>query len=484
MIVPIRRLALLVSLFSSSVLLFPLASAEPGAPSYAIVVQQEVHQDADWKAVCDALLAKHPGAELVTWKSDLSEALPALSKQHPVFTCFVAPCTKSGPDFVAEVHRITRRFDPDPYADTRWGILTGYDASAALELARFDQAITVTKVGAGTEFAMEMVEQGLWYDELVEHKTVQKLDPAAEPREAKCPSDTTQLLADILTDWKADLFITSGHGFKRGWQIGFRYKSGNFLSEDGKLFGKDTTGKRFEISSTHPRIYMPIGNCLIGCIDDKDAFAIAMMNSVGVKGMIGYTVPTWYGYAGWGILDTFVEQPGRYTLNEAFLANQHALVHRLESAFPGAMKHNPSPGSSARIPNKPSPAGVALGVGPNDARGLLHDRDVVAYYGDPALAARMAPRPCAYEQSLKQDGDIYTLTVTGKRGDKSFDAVNNNGSQRGGRPIIQFLPQRVRNVKVLAGSEWSPLITDDFILVPNPGKGESLTVSFRAETAG
>jgi hypothetical protein len=34
-------------------------------------------------------------------------------------------------------------------------------------------------------------------------------------------------------------------------------------------------------------------------------------------------------------LDYFVEQPGRYTFVEAFFANQHSLIDRLETNFPG-----------------------------------------------------------------------------------------------------------------------------------------------------
>ena len=74
----------------------------------------------------------------------------------------------------------------------------------------------------------------------------------------------------------------------------------------------------------------------MGHIDGPDAMALAFMNSAGVDQMIGYTVPTWYGYGGWGMLDYFVEQPGRFTLAEAFYANQQALIHRLETYFPGA----------------------------------------------------------------------------------------------------------------------------------------------------
>ena len=101
------------------------------------------------------------------------------------------------------------------------------------------------------------------------------------------------------------------------------------------MFGVDTRRKRFEIESTNPKVYLPIGNCLMGNINGPDAMALAWMNDVSVMQMIGYTKPTWFGYQGWGLLDYYVEQPGRYTMNEAFFANHHALIHRLsDSATP------------------------------------------------------------------------------------------------------------------------------------------------------
>ena len=43
-----------------------------------------------------------------------------------------------------------------------------------------------------------------------------------------------------------------------------------------------------------------------------------------------------------------------------------------------------------------------------------------------------------------------------------------NGSQRGGRPIIQFLPRRLEDARVIEGADLKPVITESFILVPNP----------------
>jgi zinc protease len=205
--------------------------------------------------------------------------------------------------------------------------------------------------------------------------------------------------------------------------------------------------------------------------------------------MAGYVLPTWYGYQGWGLLDYFVEQPGRFTLTEAFHANGIALMHRLTTSFPGAEKIE-SVDAMGRppkdvVPPAPTPAAAAAGLKAQDLRGLLFDRDNVAFYGDPAWAARMAPGKLNWEQRLTVAADgTHTFTVTPLAGAASWDAVNRNGSQRGGRPIVQYLPKRidVSKVKVLAGSDLNPVIADDFLLIPLPAKRETaLTLQFRAE---
>jgi zinc protease len=231
------------------------------------------------------------------------------------------------------------------------------------------------------------------------------------------------------------------------------------------MFGVPLDGERFGIQSDNPKVLLPIGNCLMGHIDGPDAMALAWLNSVGVRQMIGYTVVTWYGYGGWGVLDYFVEQPGRYTLTEAFHANHHALIYRLTTYF-DVPKSDFDASRPPRI--EPNTAGHQLGLTGNDARGLLWDRDAVAFYGDPAWTARMAPMENAYDQKLEVNGDTYTFTITPNRGADSFKPVNTNGAQRGWRPIVELLPRRIKDVKLVAGSDLNPVVTDDFILIPNP----------------
>jgi hypothetical protein len=417
--------------------LLALLAVAPGAIAgdYCVVVSEQTNQDPAWHEVVQALVDKH-AAEVLTFASSPIETLPQLQASHPRYTCFVATREEAGREFVATVHQLTRKLDADPYTDTFWGVLTGFDAANAQEIARYSTPLTVRKVASGTEVALEMCEQGLWYDELVKNKLVRK-EKGGRRQELRGPDDTTSALVASLNEFQPDLFVTSGHATERDWQIGFRYQNGFFKSESGQLFGEDTRQQRINIDSPNPKVYLPIGNCLMGHIDGPDAMALAWMNDAGVKQMIGYTVPTWFGYGGWGVLDYFVEQPGRYSLTEAFFANHQALLHSLET-------------------------------GTGEQRGLAFDRDVVAFYGDPKWEAKMSKADCAYDQSLTQAGDLYTLRITPNRGRDSFRPINVNGAQRGYRPIVIWLPHRIKPAQVISGAEFQPLITDDFVLIPNP----------------
>jgi hypothetical protein len=434
---------------------------------YVVVVSRSTRSDLEWNKVVDELVDKHL-AEVVVYETHINEALPALQKTFPRYACFVATSKEASRQMVADVHRMTRKLDDDPFADVLWGILTGYDAANALAIAKERIPLVIERVASGTELAMDRVTEGVWFCELQQHRMVRKA-PGEKPERLEGPGDTTALLAASLTDGKADLFVTSGHATERDWQIGFGYRNGSFQSKAGKLFGVDTRGEKIPIRSDNPKVYLPIGNCLMGHIDGQDAMALAFMNSAGVRQMVGYTVLTWYGYAGWGCLDYFVEQPHRYTFVEAFFANQHALIERLETNFPEISRVDIAPGTTLRTKFALSATAKRSGLTVQDGLGLLHDRDVVALYGDPAWSAKMATGTLSYEQTLTEVAKgVFSLVIKPLIGEKSFEPVNTNGSQRGWRPFVQMLPRRVKAIEIIEGKELAPVIMDDFVLVPNP----------------
>jgi hypothetical protein len=427
-----------------------ILAAVRAVPSYCIVVSKATGTDKAWSQVMSALGKKYPAAITIPYENDVRTVLTELKQVRPRYTCFVATPKEANRDFVAAVHQLTRAFDDDPYTDTFWGILTGYDAANALQIAQLKEPLTITKAAAGTEIVLAGCREATWYCELNAGKIVRKV-PGEGVKTEQGTADSTANIVNTLNESAPDLFVTSGHATERDWMIGFSYRNGFFKSSSGQMFGEDTKKQRLELNSPNPKVYLAVGNCLMGNIDGPDAMALAWMNDCGVKQMVGYTVPTWYGYGGWGLLDYFVEQPGRYTLTESFFANQAALIHALET-------------------------------GSGDRRGLQYDRDTVAFYGDPAWEARMSAGDCWYEQSLVERNGEYVFTVTPKHGAESFHPVNKNGSQRGWRPIVQFLPQRLSDIKIISGEQWKPVVTDDFLLLPNPREcpaNEKIEIVFR-----
>ncbi len=69
----------------------------------------------------------------------------------------------------------------------------------------------------------------------------------------------------------------------------------------------------------------------MGHMIDEGSLACAWMHSAGVRQMLGYIVPTWYGYGGWGVHKYFTRLPGWFSFAEAFYANMQALLFQLST---------------------------------------------------------------------------------------------------------------------------------------------------------
>ena len=434
-------------------------------PGYAIIASPQVLDDAEWAKVVESLKTKRSeDFNVVVIRRETDDAAFAeLAKIFPQYACFVVKPEEATKANLATIWQGTRALDDDPYGDVIWGIITGYDAADALRMTQTEDRPT-TKVAAGTSIALQYFNEGIAYDELKKNlKRVKK--PGAAPEITNdAPDDTTRAIAESLDG--AQLFVASGHATQGNWMIGYAYKNGFFISQNGKLLGKPSTGEEpFEITASGSKIYLASGNCLIGDINGKDAMALALIRSVNVDQMVGYVVPTWFGYMGWGVQDYYIEQPGRFTLAEAFFANNQALLSLLEEAEAAET-------GAVATPSK-LPKGAKLSA--NYVRGLLYDRDVVALYGDPAWRNALAEQESGWAQTLKSektdDGrTLWTFTVEPKRGDQSFELVDYNGSERGWRPFFQLFPTRVADPQIVSGAEFNPVVVDNFILVPQTEK--------------
>lgn len=449
-----------------------------GESDYAVLVRKATYDDTKWREVVDALVKKHK-AVVIVYPNNPRDAIDELSAVFPKYACFVRQPTRAGRRFVVSVHRLTRQLDSDPYTDVIWGILTGYEAADALRIVQEEKPLKIKRAAAGCGLDLKSFKEGAWYSESKQGVMWERLKGKA-PQEKACPPDTTESLVTELNDNKPGLFVTSGHATERDWQIGYSYKNGQFRCEKGQLYGLDTRNKRFNINSPNPKVYSPSGNCLMGHINGREAMALAWMRTGGVRQMTGYVVSTWFGYMGHGVNTYFINFQGQHTFAESFFFNNQALLARLEREFPGSLEKNIDTFNIETDRNLLNRLAGELKVKSKDELGLLWDRDTVAFYGDPAWEARVAKA---------REPDVYTkLTYRRLKGDRlQFEfALTPKRDGKFARPPAAFLPFRVKDVKLDTDSKFSPVVTDNFILLPTSTefkKNKRVRVKFTAKRA-
>jgi len=232
---------------------------------------------------------------------------------------------------------------------------------------------------------------------------------------------------------EVDLIVTSAHASYADWNPGYNYKDDRFLiGEQGNIWVLDHEDDHIKgrVDSTNPKAYIGVGNCQMGRIKDaRRSMALAWMHSGGVRQHFGYTVDTWYGFAGWGIIDHLVS--GNPTLFEAMQMNTLALQHYMRLV-----------GEHTRA------NGFVTG---KDLIGLGYDQNTFVGYGDACLPVRIRRDPSAVP-FLNVDGEV----IRGKEGDvyRLVVRVNKDG-QVGMAPPVALLPRLTpRNIRASEGLKY------------------------------
>ncbi|MCC7492955.1 MAG: hypothetical protein IT204_11425 [Fimbriimonadaceae bacterium] len=435
----------------------------PAAPDYAIVVSRATDADPAWHQVVAALGVER-AARIYTYDQELGDLRRSLAERLPRYTCFVARPEEAGRSYVAAVHRLVASLNDDPYPDTQWGIVTGYTPAAALRLAQTREPLTITRGAAGTPLNLDAFAEGCWYDEGKAGHSVRKSNGRVTAT-ADGPADSTAALVGLFNDYQTQFWMTSGHATERDWQPGYNYPNGQFRCRDGVVIGLDRQRREYPVNSPNPKVYLAAGNCLIGHVDSREAMALAFLNSAGVRQMVGYTVVTWFGRGGWGVGDWWFGQAGRHSFSECYMANQVALLDDLRRLDPTAPTR-PIRDWPQDI-NAFAQQMAVRGEKPREQVGLLWDRDTVAFYGDPAWSARLAPRELPWEQTVRPDGDDLVLTVTTRAATKAR--------------VFAPLPRTLREPQVVAGAELHPVLGAWFVYLPElqMAAGQTVTVQVR-----
>lgn len=488
-----KKQLLLLNLFLTSC----LAMADY-SKSYAVVVSKDTYKSPEWKKVVQTLQKKHQ-AQVVTYDKVPEEVLPKLQTVFPKYTCFVMKPEETGREVVVRLHQMVRKLDSDIYADTIHGIITGYTPEDALRIAAATKprvaSTAVISAGVG---AARFKEAGYLstgnkgeYGYKAPNKTVVKKQFEG--------TDMTSIFIDYLDRIDPDIIITSAHASQYGLEMPF--SMGNVICKDGKVFGKLTKGKRMigadgqalkkkvegELilikEPKRPKVYFSPGNCLIGDIPQRECMALAWMGWGKANQYIGYTSTTWYGKVGWGAVSYWENMAGKAPLNESLYFSKQNLLYKLNTQFPKTADILIDPKlepDTKLIRDEIVKRSVEANHDMFNNVGMIWDRDTVAFYGDPALRIvhdinNTIPAKCSVKLS-KNKNNSYKFTITAET-DLSAPTKNTT-------PVAAFFPHRLKNIKVVKGAEFKPVITDNFIMVTAYGplkSGESCEVVFTAQ---
>ena len=454
---------------------------------YLVVAGPGVQNDVEWNKVVQTLVDRHQ-AQVVAYDGDLATLLPQFKKLNPRYVALVEKPEQVGKKYVMELNQLSRQVDDDMYADFLWGIITGYDAAAAQRMVDHAAEPFVVKNAVSTITELESAKwfdryawiddhrQGVWGTKESKNDTVAYHQMPLKPTKMKngmvmdraSHDEVMQRFMDNFTQYDPDLIVTAAHATERNLEMPFSL--GNVKPKDGKLYMDMSEGPKFLPQNGKRKIYLPIGNCLIGNVNNtKESMAIAWMNDADATTFVGYVVPTWYGRNGWGGLKYWLTTPGRYTSAEAFYLNQQDMMYQLSAWSENLTTMKFPYENEDYMQAAQDMVGGEFNI---NLIGFFYDRDVLAYYGDPKWNVRL--------QQIEEENDFtVTSEIKGKQCIVTVTTKPNFSMERmeGNHfkeehvlnlPFNYFFPQRLKNPRLAEGQQWEAAVDENFLLVYHP----------------
>ncbi len=465
---------------------------------YLVIAGRGIQADSAWSQVATALVDKHQ-ANLASYENSIDEVMPLIQKMNPRYVALVEKPENLGRDYIIHLNQMSRQVDDDIYADFLWGVITGYDADAAMKMVKNSTEPLVVKDAVSTIMELNSAkwfnryawldghQEGLWGEkkgpgqEVVTHQLpLTKRDVPVHGqkgkfvfREAADPEEEMQKFYDIYAEINPDLVVTAAHATERNLEMPFSL--GNIKPKNGVLYMDFKDHPKDLVESGKRKIYLPIGNCLIANVNNtKESMAIAWMNSGNAATMVGYVVTTWYGRNGWGGLKYWLTTPGRYTAAEAFYLNQQDMMYQLNEMDPkmATLKFPFDVEDRFESGIQVIQDSTAIKEATETHLGFLHDRDVLAYYGDPKWNVRL--QEIAEENDFTVSSEIQgkkcIVTITTKD-NFSLERMQGNHFKEEhvlDLPFSYFFPERLNNPRLAAGQQWKVALDENFLMVYQP----------------
>lgn len=448
---------------------------------YVVVAGHSVMQDREWMKVVKTLQQKHQAAVL-EYNIKPEELLEKFRALHPRYVAIVEKPENIGRDYIIRLNKLCRQVDSDIYADFLWGIITGYNAGAAMQMVEQSRqpfiirsaVSTITELGTGKWF-----DRYAWIDDHVKGLYGEKKSAQSDTvRKIIPPEQVLHQFYNLYAAYQPNLLVTASHASEKNLEM--PYSLGNIRARKGSLYADYRDSTKNLIESGKRKVYFAVGNCLIGNVNNtRESMAIAWMNSGNAAAMIGYVVTTWHGRNGWGGLKYWLTTPGRYTLAEAIYLNQQDMLYQMNSWDPGLLAIDYPYGIKGGFAGQYKECADSIrkitGIAQpsKDQIGFVHDRDVLACYGDPKWDVRLQslPEEQDFKVTSRMKGNKCIVTIRTKRNFSPERMAGNHFKEEHvlDLPFSYFFPKRLKNPSLAPGQQWKAAIDENFILIYSPG---------------
>ena len=448
---------------------------------YVVLASRAVVEDTQWQSVVEALADRH-NAKVVCFESMPREAMKELKRLNPRYVAIVDMPENIGRDYVIDIHHLSRDIDKDIFADFMWGIVTGYDADAAMRMIENSREPLVVKDAVATIMELNSAkwfDNYAWVDDHAKGLWGEKRGRNAEIKtDMVAPEQVLRKFTELYAEYDPDLIVTAAHATQKNLEM--PYSLGNLKPRDGKLYAEDRfTKEEWDLEeSGKRRVYAAVGNCLIGDINNtRESMAVAWMNGSNATTMIGYVVTTWHGRNGWGALKYWVTNPERYTLAESVYINQQDFLYQQNEWYPELIdeRYNYLDGFEEELTTAANRLAEVLGRELSfesaedwDMIGFWHDRDVLVYYGDPKWEVRLqSANEQDYSVTSERRGKEYIVTITTG---ENFSLERMRGDKFKQEhvldlPFSYIFPERLKSPHVIDSNGWKSVIDENFLLI-------------------
>ena len=450
-------------------------------PEYVVLASKSVNEDKAWREVVDVLAEKH-NAKVVIFNESPREAMKSLQKMAPRYVAIVDMPENVGRDYVIDFHHVSRDVDGDIYADFMWGIITGYDAEAAMRMVNNSTEPLVVRDAVATIMELNSAkwfDNYAWVDDHTKGLWGEKRGFNGEITTGMvAPEQVLPKFTELYAAYDPDLIVTAAHATQQNLEM--PYSLGNLKPRDGKLYAEDRfTGEKWDLQeSGKRRVYTAVGNCLIGDMNNtKESMAAAWMNGSNAATMVGYVVTTWHGRNGWGALKYWVSNPERYNLAQAVYVNQQDLLYQHNAWAPALLdeRYNFCDGFMEELTTAANRASEVIGREIDldaaedwDMIGFWHDRDVLVYYGDPKWEVRLqSAGEQDYTVTSRREGKNYIVTIT-TGANFSMEKMRGDKFKQEhvlDLPFSYIFPERLKNPKLVDANWGEAVVDENFMLL-------------------